>query len=84
MKIGPLGILNQMHGNGEYINQWVLISWHWAWSYTWRFSLVYRPWLKRILKLSCLHNRPRNLRVILFTPIGEFDYQTQDNMRRKT
>lgn len=86
MRIGALCLFKRQHCNGKPSNSWIIASWHWKWSLTWRWVITYTKkhsgnvgfYFRRVYKYSkglnfhCGFNLPI---------IGSVNIQTQPNMK---
>ncbi len=43
---GQLRVFQRQHSNGTPCNSFVLASWHWKWSLTWRWVFVWSQWYR--------------------------------------
>lgn len=92
MKIGPLGLFRRRHSNGRPIPDITVASWHWAWSLTWRWVLVWQsphgqrwfwPRFHHVSTYRGMPGRPKWCgHTSLFMPlVGSLHLQSQPNMR---
>lgn len=82
--------LTTRYGTLYFINKtntkksWIIASWHWAWSITWRWVFYFHPH-RQGTKLGVHTNRRHDGRLIskgVNTPWGSVWLAFQDNMRR--
>lgn len=78
IRIGALRIFARTHGNGVCDGGWMLFSWHWQNSITWRSALSWRPgfglWFTRWAGPNGYGF------TVVKTPGGIFRYAWQPNM----
>ena len=85
MRLGAMSILER-HVHWKSSKGWTVIAWHWPSSITWRWLLHWYPICRESQKRIVFHRTGAGggIYLRLFAGrLGEFNFQTQDNMFRK-
>lgn len=91
MKIGPLTLFERRHSNGTPISSYTVAAFHWSWSLTWRWVIVWQsgrisrrtmiPYFKAHRTYRGHPHSWLNFTAMLYLPvIGDFHIQSQPNM----